>query len=196
MSNPKKCGKNKQRVFLDVFSPSENDSRVHLPIKNLFHTLENLRTFAVRHCSSFSHFGKNQPTVMDCNSGTPLGQTHALLDITYTSFINVPLVYRPRKSTPPAREPHELDPASPTQYVGTFACKVRYDVQCWTRKIDNFATALSRFFGDKWMPDSFSGRPKTSKSGLCGLFPRYLHLERFLGLKNIFLYAICGVSLY
>jgi hypothetical protein len=51
MSNPKKRGKNKQRVFLDVFSPSENDSGVHLPVKNLFHMLENLWTFAVQHCT-------------------------------------------------------------------------------------------------------------------------------------------------
>jgi hypothetical protein len=41
--------KNKQRVFLDVFSPSENDSRVCLPIKNLFPMLENWWTFAVWH---------------------------------------------------------------------------------------------------------------------------------------------------
>jgi hypothetical protein len=46
MSNPKRHGKNK-RVFLDVFSPPENNSGVHLPIKNLFPTLESLWTFAV-----------------------------------------------------------------------------------------------------------------------------------------------------
>ena len=52
MSNPKKRGKNKQRVFLDVFSPLENNSGVHLPVKNLFPVLENWWTFAVWHCST------------------------------------------------------------------------------------------------------------------------------------------------
>jgi len=42
-------------------------------------------------------------------------------------------------------------------------------IQCWTCKINNFASAWSRFFGDKWTPESFSGRLKTSKSTLCRL---------------------------
>ncbi len=49
-SNSKKHGRNKQRVFLDVFSPSENESKVHLPIKNLFPALESWWTFAVYNC--------------------------------------------------------------------------------------------------------------------------------------------------
>jgi len=52
---PKKCGKNKKRVFLDVFSPPKNDSGVCFPVKNLFPTLENWWTFAVRHCSANRH---------------------------------------------------------------------------------------------------------------------------------------------
>jgi hypothetical protein len=35
MSKPKNHGKDKTRVFLDVFSLPENKSRVHFPVKNL-----------------------------------------------------------------------------------------------------------------------------------------------------------------
>ena len=49
MSNLKKCGKNIKRVFLDVFSPPENDSGVRLPVKNLVPALENWWAFAVHH---------------------------------------------------------------------------------------------------------------------------------------------------
>ena len=48
LSNLKKHGRNKQRVFLDVFSPPENESKVHLPVKKLFLALESWWTFAVR----------------------------------------------------------------------------------------------------------------------------------------------------
>jgi hypothetical protein len=44
-------GKSKQRVFLDVFSPPENESEVHFPVKNLVQALLNLSCFAVQHCS-------------------------------------------------------------------------------------------------------------------------------------------------
>ena len=50
LSNPKKHGRNKGRVFLDIFSPSENNSGVHLPIKNIFLVLESWWTFAVHNC--------------------------------------------------------------------------------------------------------------------------------------------------
>jgi hypothetical protein len=36
---------------LDVFSPPENESGVHFPVKNLVPVLENWWTFAVWHCS-------------------------------------------------------------------------------------------------------------------------------------------------
>ena len=55
MSNPKKRGNNRKRVFLDVFSPSENDPGVRFPVKNLFPALENWWTFAVWHCSYTMH---------------------------------------------------------------------------------------------------------------------------------------------
>ena len=44
-------GKNRKKVFLDVFSPPENESGVHFPVTNLVPTLENWWTFAVRHCT-------------------------------------------------------------------------------------------------------------------------------------------------
>ncbi len=47
----KKRGKSKRRVFLDIFSPPENKSEVHFPIKNLVQALLNLLCFAIRHCS-------------------------------------------------------------------------------------------------------------------------------------------------
>jgi hypothetical protein len=52
MSKPKNHGKYKARVFLDIFSLSENESGVHFPVKNLDQQLENLSCFAVRHCST------------------------------------------------------------------------------------------------------------------------------------------------
>ena len=45
-----KRGKSKWRVFLDVFSPPENESEVRFPIKNLVQALLNLSCFAVQHC--------------------------------------------------------------------------------------------------------------------------------------------------
>jgi len=50
MSYPKKRGKTQMKVFLDVFSPAENDSEVRLSVKNLVPVLLNLSCFAVRHC--------------------------------------------------------------------------------------------------------------------------------------------------
>jgi len=52
MSKPKTHGKDLARVFLDVFSLPENESRVYFPEKNLDWPLENLLFFAVRHCST------------------------------------------------------------------------------------------------------------------------------------------------
>ena len=49
---PKICGKNKRRVFLDIFSPPDNNSRVRFPVKNLFPVLANWWTFAVWHCTT------------------------------------------------------------------------------------------------------------------------------------------------
>src|SRR6266851_10499412 len=47
MSKPKNCGKYQARVFLDVFSLPENESRVNFPKKNLDPLLVNLSCFAV-----------------------------------------------------------------------------------------------------------------------------------------------------
>jgi hypothetical protein len=47
----KKHGKSKRRVFLDIFSPSKNKSKVCFPIKNLVKALLNLLCFAVQHCT-------------------------------------------------------------------------------------------------------------------------------------------------
>jgi hypothetical protein len=52
MSYPKKHGKTQMKVFLDVFSPPENESEVCLSVKNLVPTLLNLSCFAVRHYST------------------------------------------------------------------------------------------------------------------------------------------------
>jgi len=49
-SKLKKCGNVLRRVFLDVFSPPDHDSDVHLPYKNLVLVLASLWTYAVRHC--------------------------------------------------------------------------------------------------------------------------------------------------
>jgi hypothetical protein len=51
LSNMKKCGKSKWRVFLDVSSPPENKSKVCFPVKNLVQALLNLSCFAVQHCN-------------------------------------------------------------------------------------------------------------------------------------------------
>ena len=50
MFYPKKCGKTQMKVFLDIFSPSENDSEICLSVKNLVPMLLNLSYFAIWHC--------------------------------------------------------------------------------------------------------------------------------------------------
>jgi len=52
MFKPKNYGKDLARVFLDIFSLPENESRIHFPEKNLDLLLENLLFFAVQHCST------------------------------------------------------------------------------------------------------------------------------------------------
>ena len=43
----KKHGESKRRVFLDIFSPPENKSKVCFPKKNLVKALLNLSCFAI-----------------------------------------------------------------------------------------------------------------------------------------------------
>ena len=69
---------------------------------------------------------------------------------------------------------------------------VLLQLQCWTAKDDKFSSAWLRFFGDKWMPDSFSGRLETSKTSLGRLFPWYFVWNDFLDQKNIFFMPLMG----
>ena len=50
MSKPQNHGKDQTRVFLDVFSLSENESGVHFREKNLDLLLKSLSCFAVQYC--------------------------------------------------------------------------------------------------------------------------------------------------
>ena len=77
LSNTEKCGKSKRRVFLDIFSPPENNSGVHLPVKNQFPALQNLWTFAVRHCrrSNCQHQAGGNRRVMGISHVSTTHQT-------------------------------------------------------------------------------------------------------------------------
>jgi hypothetical protein len=49
VSKPKKHGRVLGGVFLDVFSPPDHESEVHLPVKNLDQALATLLIYGVQH---------------------------------------------------------------------------------------------------------------------------------------------------
>ena len=100
MSNPKKRGNNRKRVFLDVFSPSENDPGVCFPIKNLFPILENWWTFAVQHCSWFlARSSQVKSTNLSLNACLNSSHTVSTLWCTGWSLLRLSIMLHTHKST-------------------------------------------------------------------------------------------------
>jgi len=93
------------------------------------------------------------------------------------------LAYPVTFNTLPLWNPSESSSLAYPRSVGRLGQDADSDIviaevlQYRTTKRDKFDSTRNRFFWGNRRPGLFSGRPKTSKTGLAGLFPRFLRVE-------------------